>query len=138
MGSGYSRPRWGQGSSYQSPSFTTKEDGGQDRGPQLQPPALGPERPVLALPTCAKGEGSQSKGEEGPAATTPRRDQDGPLCSQSAVQGHGSLSFFPIGGRQLPWLLSGKGNRSIFTAREQPSPGSLGTGRSPQGGKDPL
>ncbi len=89
-------------------------------------------------PHCLRQRRWRSKpGEGGPAATTPRRDQDGPLCSQSAVQGHGSLSFFPIGGRQLPWLLSGKGSRSIFTARERPSPGSLGTGRSPQDCKGP-
>lgn len=120
-------------------SFAAGKGGGQGRGMGhgCSHPALRLRRPVLALPTCAKGGESQNKGEEGPAATTPRRDQDGPLCSQSAVQGLGSLSFFQIGGCQLPWLLSGKGSRSISTAREQPSPGSLGTERSPQGGKGP-
>ena len=43
MGSGYSRPRWGQGSSYQSPSFTTKEDGGQ-----------GQEKEATAAATCTE------------------------------------------------------------------------------------
>lgn len=122
-----------------APSYVAREGGRARQGkrPRLQPSHAGARAARPGPPRLQQRKAAIETGEGALAAATPRRDQDGPLCSQSAVQGHGSLSFFPIGGRQLPWLLSGKGSRSIFTARERPSPGSLGTGRSPQDCKGP-